>query len=83
MPSSGVKIADTPPAASTAVTLKSRVRLCKGDEIAMGPGKAELLERIRDTGSISAAGRQMTMSYKRAWKLVEEMTILEILRAWR
>ena len=39
----------------------------------LGPGKAELLERIRDTGSISAAGRQMTMSYKRAWKLVEEM----------
>ncbi|QYK43413.1 MAG: LysR family transcriptional regulator [Paracoccaceae bacterium] len=39
----------------------------------LGPGKAELLERIRDTGSISAAGRQMEMSYKRAWMLVEEM----------
>ncbi len=39
----------------------------------LGPGKAELLERIRDTGSISAAGRAMAMSYKRAWSLVEEM----------
>ncbi|MEZ5799075.1 MAG: LysR family transcriptional regulator [Paracoccaceae bacterium] len=38
-----------------------------------GPGKADLLERIRDTGSISAAGRQMGMSYKRAWSLVEDM----------
>jgi molybdate transport system regulatory protein len=39
----------------------------------LGPGKAELLGRIRDTGSIAAAGRQMDMSYKRAWMLVEEM----------
>lgn len=39
----------------------------------LGPGKAQLLELIRDTGSISAAGRQMDMSYKRAWMLVEEM----------
>ncbi len=39
----------------------------------LGPGKAELLELIRDTGSISAAGREMKMSYKRAWMLVEEM----------
>lgn len=39
----------------------------------LGPGKAELLERIRETGSIAAAGRQMDMSYKRAWMLVEEM----------
>lgn len=39
----------------------------------LGPGKAELLERIRDTGSISAAGRGMGMSYKRAWMLVEAM----------
>ncbi|MCB2140623.1 MAG: LysR family transcriptional regulator, partial [Rhodobacteraceae bacterium] len=39
----------------------------------LGPGKAQLLARIRDTGSISAAGREMGMSYKRAWLLVEEM----------
>lgn len=38
-----------------------------------GPGKAELLERIGTLGSISAAGREIGMSYKRAWSLVEEM----------
>lgn len=42
----------------------------------LGPGKAELLERIRDTGSISAAGRQMQMSYKRAWMLVETLNAI-------
>ena len=43
------------------------------DTTMFGPGKAELLTRIRATGSISAAGREMDMSYKRAWSLVEEM----------
>jgi molybdate transport system regulatory protein len=43
------------------------------DGAMIGPGKAELLERILETGSIAAAGRQMAMSYKRAWMLVEEM----------
>lgn len=36
----------------------------------IGPGKAELLERIDRCGSIAAAGREMDMSYKRAWELV-------------
>jgi molybdate transport system regulatory protein len=40
---------------------------------AFGPGKADLLEKIGATGSISAAARQMRMSYKRAWQLVDEM----------
>ena len=43
------------------------------DTAMLGPGKAALLAGIRDTGSISAAGRRMKMSYKRAWMLVEEM----------
>ena len=43
------------------------------DGAMFGPGKAELLERIAATGSIAAAGRQMGMSYKRAWLLVGEM----------
>lgn len=73
MPPSGTKTADTPPAARQAVTLKSRVRLCKGDEIAMGPGKAELLAAIASEGSISAAGRKLGMSYRRAWLLVDTM----------
>ena len=40
---------------------------------AMGPGKAELVERIGATGSISAAARGMGMSYKRAWLLLDSM----------
>ena len=40
---------------------------------AMGPGKAELIERIADSGSISAAARAMGMSYRRAWQLVEAL----------
>ncbi|MEH7828545.1 winged helix-turn-helix domain-containing protein [Gemmobacter denitrificans] len=51
-------------------TLRLRILF---DGAMIGPGKAELLSRIRDTGSIAAAGRQMDMSYKRAWMLVEEM----------
>jgi molybdate transport system regulatory protein len=43
--------------------------------MAFGPGKAQLLEGIRDTGSIAAAGRRMKMSYSRAWSLVEEMNL--------
>ena len=39
----------------------------------MGPGKAELVERIDRTGSISAAARGMGMSYRRAWQLVEAL----------
>ena len=40
---------------------------------AMGPGKAELIERIAASGSISAAARAMGMSYRRAWQLVEAL----------
>jgi molybdate transport system regulatory protein len=39
----------------------------------VGPGKAKLLESIRETGSISAAARDMGMSYKRAWLLLDSM----------
>ena len=50
-----------------------RLRLQIAPGIALGPGKADLLEGIRDTGSIAAAGRRMRMSYKRAWQLVDEL----------
>jgi molybdate transport system regulatory protein len=50
-----------------------RLRLLFGDRLVLGPGKGELLAQIDKTGSISAAGRAMGMSYKRAWGLVEEM----------
>ena len=47
------------------------LRVLAGPGPAMGPGKAELIERIDQTGSISAAARAMGMSYRRAWQLVE------------
>jgi molybdate transport system regulatory protein len=50
-----------------------RIRLAAGGELVMGPGRADLLELIQTTGSIAAAGREMGMSYKRAWALVETM----------
>jgi molybdate transport system regulatory protein len=53
------------------IDLKIRV-LCD-DDIAIGPGKADLLDAIAHTGSISAAARHMQMSYRRAWLLVEVM----------
>jgi molybdate transport system regulatory protein len=42
-------------------------------EHALGPGKVRLLELIGETGSISAAGRAMKMSYRRAWMLIDEL----------
>jgi molybdate transport system regulatory protein len=50
-----------------------RLRVMHGRRVAIGPGKADLLDGIEATGSIAAAGRAMRMSYKRAWQLVEEM----------
>lgn len=58
--------------------LKLKLQLYCGEEIAMGPGKADLLDAIRAHGSISAAGRAMEMSYRRAWQLVDVMN-----RCWR
>ncbi|MGM0633474.1 MAG: winged helix-turn-helix domain-containing protein [Pseudomonadota bacterium] len=53
--------------------IQCRVRLKSGDDIALGPGKVQLLRAIGETGSISAAARSMNMSYRRAWMLVETM----------
>lgn len=50
-----------------------RFRILLGDDIAIGPGKADLLQKIIETGSISAAAREMDMSYRRAWLLVDTM----------
>jgi molybdate transport system regulatory protein len=49
-----------------------RMRILGDDNIAIGPGKVALLEAIAETGSISAAARQLNMSYRRAWLLVDE-----------
>ena len=49
------------------------IRIDFDQEGRLGPGKVALLERIASEGSISAAGRSMNMSYKRAWELVAEI----------
>jgi molybdate transport system regulatory protein len=58
--------------------LKIKIQLYCGEEIAMGPGKADLLDAILAEGSISAAGRAMGMSYRRTWLLVDAMN-----RCWK
>lgn len=50
-----------------------KLRLEYGHALTLGPGKMQLLVLIDHHGSIAAAGRDMGMSYKRAWSLVEEM----------
>src|SRR5437867_6993171 len=50
-----------------------RLRVSLGDDIAVGPGKVDLLEAIATAGSITAAARQLGMSYRRAWLLVDTM----------
>jgi molybdate transport system regulatory protein len=54
--------------------LSLRIDLDGGGRI--GPGKIALLEKIAETGSISAAARAMSMSYKRGWDLVDETSRL-------
>tara|TARA_R110000782_G_scaffold182437_1_gene272608 strand:+ start:12837 stop:13214 length:378 start_codon:yes stop_codon:yes gene_type:complete len=61
-----------------APSLKLKIQIYRGGEIAMGPGKADLLDAIMRAGSISAAGRLLGMSYRRCWVLVEVMN-----RCWR
>ncbi|MCB2047956.1 MAG: LysR family transcriptional regulator [Novosphingobium sp.] len=53
--------------------LKIKLQIYCGGEIAMGPGKADLLDAIDEAGSISAGARRIGMSYRRAWLLVDTM----------
>jgi len=50
-----------------------RLRIYRDEVAAIGPGKVALLEAIAEQGSISGAARQLGMSYRRAWMLVEEL----------
>ena len=59
--------------AGTGSQRELRLRVYAGPVIAMGPGKADLLSAIQATGSISAAARELRMSYKRCWDLVSIM----------
>ncbi|MES2180639.1 MAG: winged helix-turn-helix domain-containing protein [Pseudomonadota bacterium] len=54
-------------------SVKIKIQISHGHQIAFGPGKAELLGAINRQGSISAAAKSMNMSYKRAWDLVMVM----------
>ncbi|GLR68715.1 ModE family transcriptional regulator [Acidocella aquatica] len=58
---------------ATAPPLALRLRLQRNGAIILGPGRADLLAYIAETGSIAAAGRRMGMSYKRAWVLVDSL----------
>lgn len=51
----------------------THLRVTFSDDFYMGPGRADLLELIAQTGSIAAAGRKMDMSYRRAWALVKAL----------
>jgi molybdate transport system regulatory protein len=53
--------------------LLPRLRVMWGNDIAMGPGKVELLRHIQNSGSILKAAKAMNMSYMRAWKLLKTM----------
>ena len=50
-----------------------KLRIDFGPGLRVGPGKIALLEQIAALGSISAGGRAMDMSYRRAWELIEEL----------
>src|SRR5436190_23585764 len=52
-------------------SVRPRLRIMCGSEIALGPGRVDLLEFIRETGSLRAAAERMGISYMRAWQLVK------------
>lgn len=58
---------------SAAKSIHPRFRIICGKDIAVGPGKVELLKNIQSTGSISSAAARMDMSYMRAWTLIKTM----------
>ena len=51
------------------------LRIDLGPGQSVGPGKIKLLEAIAESGSISSAGRELGMSYRRAWMLIEQMNL--------
>jgi molybdate transport system regulatory protein len=53
--------------------IRPRLRILIGSQIALGPGKVELLAALNETGSITAAAKRMNMSYMRAWTLIRTM----------
>ena len=60
-------------AASKKTSIELKIRLDLPNRGQIGPGKIELLRRIGEQQSIAAAAREMNMSYRRAWLLVQEL----------
>ncbi len=70
------KTSPRPASSSANDTVNLTLRIDLGAAGAIGPGKIRLLELIGDTGSISAAGRAMGMSYRQAWLLIDSLNSL-------
>lgn len=74
------------PTKKPAASIHPRIRVVHGEDIAMGPGKCDLLALIHSTGSLRRAAMKMGMSYMRAWTLIKTMEkcyrepIVELLR---
>jgi molybdate transport system regulatory protein len=64
---------DRKPASAPVYQVQPRFRLMCRADIAFGPGKAALLERVQMTGSLAEAATELGMSYMRAWTLVQTM----------
>jgi molybdate transport system regulatory protein len=62
-----------PKTVKTKAVLRPRLRIVSGKNIAFGPGKADLLEAIAESGSITDAAADLGMSYMRAWTLIRTM----------
>lgn len=58
--------------------LKVKLQVLHGDDIAFGPGKADLLEAVAQTGSIAAAGRALGLSYRRTRNMIDTLN-----RCWQ
>ena len=57
------------------IRLKPRLRVSRGTVILLGPGKADLLEAVREMGTLRKAAASLGMSYMRAWSLLKTMNV--------
>jgi len=65
--------ASPPPAAAIAPLVRPRIRVLRGADVALGPGKVALLAAIAEHDCLTAAAESLGMSYMRAWRLVQTM----------
>lgn len=63
----------TPGGARGIGVARIRIHISLGDGHSIGPGKAQLLEAVGESGSISAAARSMGMAYRHAWELIDDL----------